>query len=163
MPLQEIFYSFYSNTWIFYSSIILLLVILPSLLFARFSKQKVFLVFTMLRTKHLLGLLDLLANISRKFWLFFADVGIVLGFGALGLDYLIGRKKPLWIRIPFFLGFTALLSFVSGVLFREIMSVAPTFSAMQYPLYVITGLFGSAGFILCVMAIQGLDIIIKLL
>lgn len=66
----------------------------PTYLFKVSGRADTFYIISLLKTKRLIGFIE---KISKpRVWDFLADFGLVLGFGAIGVDYLFGRKfsKP---------------------------------------------------------------------
>ena len=81
-------------------------------LLKRFAKADTFFIFSMFKTKKPLWVFDRLAVIGKPLdWL--AEIGLVLGFGSIAVDYLYGRKRTGAERIALFAGST--LFFVSFV------------------------------------------------
>ncbi len=56
-----------------------------------FRKTDTFYVISLLKTKRVIGFIE---RISKPgLWDLLADLGLVLGFGTIAVDYLVGRKK----------------------------------------------------------------------
>jgi membrane-associated protease RseP (regulator of RpoE activity) len=74
--------------------IVLAFLFVPTYLFKTLGRADTFYIISLLKTKRLIGFIE---KISKpRVWDFLADLGLVLGFGAIGVDYLFGRKfsKP---------------------------------------------------------------------
>lgn len=69
---------------------------------------KIFLFFSMIRSKRLAELLDLFDN--KRFWNFIAETGIFLGFGFLGLYFWYKKDKNKWKKIIFWQFFILIIS-----------------------------------------------------
>jgi len=64
------------------------MVFIAGTLFLVRSKIERHFIFFLIRTKHLLNLIDYIANIAPKFWKFLADLAIIFSFSGLGVAYL---------------------------------------------------------------------------
>ncbi len=102
----------------------------------------------------------------KKFLDIFATAGIILGFGAFGVDFLFGKKLEKSKRIMLFVGTTSVLSgfiiavdsFLGNSLSQNILI------GTSFPLLVLSfGLMGLSGFALFSLFLQAADIITKYL
>ena len=126
-------------------------------LLKKFAGAQTFYVASLLRTKKALHLLDRPQFLGK--WLdLFADLGFVLGFGALAVDYMYGRKKGIALRAGIFVLSSAILFALFETLFSGILS-NPFISGQQGLLSVFFALFGFAGFTVASLAAYALFII----
>jgi membrane-associated protease RseP (regulator of RpoE activity) len=87
------------------------------------------------------------------------DIGLVLGFGAVAIDYLWMQKRPIIQRLIVFIASVAVLGFFTSLIFpteNPIIPIPPLITHLFF------GVFGMAGLILVSLFYSGLDIITKL-
>ncbi|MCR4368714.1 MAG: site-2 protease family protein [archaeon] len=143
----------------------LLVSALITFLIKTFTKHDTFFLISLIKSKKPLGFFDKMAK-HEKFIDAFTTVGLILGFGAIAVDYLYGRNLPKAKRALLFLasfaglslGFLGLDILFDGV-FSNNLLVGPYFPA----LVVSFGLMGLAGFTLFSLFLQALDIVSKYL
>lgn len=87
------------------------------------------------------------------------DIGIVIGFGSIAIDYLWMQQKPVWKRIIVFTASTTILGLGIGIIFPTQNPIIPT---PEIYLQLAFGLFGFAGLILVSLFFSGIDIYTKL-
>ncbi|MDZ4256251.1 MAG: M50 family metallopeptidase, partial [archaeon] len=88
------------------------------------------------------------------------DLGLVIGFGAIAVDYLWMQKKPMWHRLLVFLVVTAALGMLIPLLFpldNPIVPIPPPVIQVGF------GIFGLSGLILVSLFYSGVDILNKML
>lgn len=132
-------------------------------LLKRFAKADTYLIVSLIRTKKPLEFFDRMAK-HKKFLDLFAMLGLVLGFGAVTVDYCFGRKLPAAKRAMLFIlsfatlsAFLMLLDQLLGNPFSKNILVGPA-----YPLLVASfGFMGFAGFALFSLLLQAVDIVGK--
>ncbi len=116
----------------------------------------------MVRTKRLIKYLDKLAK-PTKFLNIITDIGIVIGFGAFGLDYIIRDKvKSIYQRLLIFIGSGLVLSYLTYILTQKMLFssvLIPEWFAMG--IVVLTGIMGLAGFTLGSLLFSAYDILAK--
>ncbi|MEK6941404.1 MAG: M50 family metallopeptidase [archaeon] len=134
-------------------------------LLKRYAKTDTFFIFSMFKTKKPLWVFDRLAVIGKPLdWL--AEIGLVLGFGSIAVDYLYGRKRTGAERIALFAGSTIFLSLLFAA-FDQL--VGNSFSQgiftkeLFYPITVFVGLTGFAGFVLATLGLNAVTIIFNYL
>ena len=126
-------------------------------LLKRFAGAQTFYVASLVRTTKLLPLLDRPLFLGK--WLDrLCDLGFVLGFGALAVDYLHGRKRKLWQRAGIFVVSSALLFIFFETVFAAILS-NPFIAGEQRLLSVFFALSGFAGFTVASLAAYAVFII----
>ncbi len=136
--------------------------LIPTYIIAKLTKHDTFYVITVAKTKKPLGFIKWISKAG--IWDLLADLGLILGFGAIAVDYKYGRKKGLDKRIAIDLA-SAL------VLFAIFFTTAWVFFASKNPALFDIVLLWSIGFALgglmlfaiVSLAWQALDIILKLL
>ena len=87
------------------------------------------------------------------------DVGLVIGFGAVAVDYLWMQKRPVIQRIAVFVVSMLVLGSLTGLIFPTENPIVPI---PPFVLQFFFGLFGLAGLILVSLFFSGLDIFAKL-
>jgi len=116
----------------------------------------------MIRTKRLIKYLDKLAK-PTKFWNIFTDIGIVIGFGAFGLDYIIRDKvKNKYQRLLIFIGSGLVLSYLTYILSQKMLfssALIPEWFAIG--IVILTGIMGLSGFTLGSLIFSAFDILVK--
>src|SRR3989344_1596623 len=109
----------------------LLVALAVTWLFKKFTRFQTHYVITLIRTKKPLPLFDQLARIGRPLdW--FAEAGLVLGFGAFAVDYLYLRHKPLAQRLALIVQAADIVSkFLLGK--KACPGVAPLIPGVEIP------------------------------
>jgi len=125
-------------------------------------------VIMLVRTKRFLPWFDKLAKSGGRVLDWFADFGIVIGFGAIAVDYLWGRKiSPLKRGLLFVIstcaigGFFLLFDFMMATVMGGSISSGFFTKEVFWIFAVLFGVFGFAGFALLALALQAVDILIK--
>jgi membrane-associated protease RseP (regulator of RpoE activity) len=90
-------------------------------------------------------------------WL--TDIGLVIGFGAVAVDYMWLQKRPMWQRIAGFAASVAVLGTFTSLVFPTDNPIIPIPSIVMQLFF---GVFGLAGIILVSLFYSGLDIFSKL-
>lgn len=134
---------------------------LPTHALKVFGKAETFYVVSLLKTTRLNGLIE---KISKPgLWDTLADIGLILGFGTIAVDYLYGRKQKGWKRILVAIASASVLFtlfyFTLGGLFLSNTEMTPVFTAFALG-FAVGGLML---FALVSLVWQGLDIIQKIL
>jgi len=119
--------------------------------------------FIMIKTRRFIPFLDKLAK-PKKLLNIITDVGIVIGFGAFGLDYVLKEKikskfKRLLIFILSSIIFTYIFYFGLGLMLKSNPMVSANF---LWFMAVLSGVMGLSGFTLSSLVFSAYDIIIKL-
>ncbi len=146
-------------TWII---LVLVILFVTSYLAKKLLKLESFLgLFILVKTKKLIGVVNWLSK--KKIIDRLAVIGIVLGFGAFGLDYLNRNKKTSTLkRICFFMFYTIVLCFITYLLFGNVFLNNPAISLWGgYLIILLTGVMGLAGLTIGSLIFSGIDIIIK--
>ncbi|MBU0661836.1 MAG: site-2 protease family protein [Candidatus Diapherotrites archaeon] len=132
-------------------------------LIKRYTKHQTWFLISLVKTKKPLKWFDRIAKIGKPLdW--FADLGIVLGFGAFATDYLWGRKMRPIKRVLFFLFSTALLTivmFAFDIFLNNAFSNSPIGGEYFPAIAIVFGISGFAGFTLATLVMQALDIFVK--
>ena len=143
----------------------LLVALAVTWLFKKFTRFQTHYVITLIRTKKPLPLFDQLARIGRPLdW--FAEAGLVLGFGAFAVDYQYLRHKPLAQRLALFAAAIAgLYAVFYGLDFAlaGLMSGNPLMKPLFWVFSLAYGLLGFAGFTILALIVQAADIVSKFL
>ncbi|MFH1751668.1 MAG: site-2 protease family protein [archaeon] len=141
--------------------ILLVTLVLPPFLFRRFFKPQQFAIVSLFKTKKFLPFID--KHSKYKFWDYFADIGFVIGFGLIGFDWLVARKRSLKKRILLNLIIVVVLAVSSWLIVTNLLSVLPSMASFAWLLVVSFTLFGLSGFTIALLLIQAIDILVKLL
>lgn len=142
-------------------AIVLALLLIPTYLIKRFNKGKTYYgIVSVLKFTKPLHWFDKLLFFGRFLdWLSF--LGILLGFGVFGADYLYGRKqgklKRIGIWIISFLFLFAIFHFLLSPMFSSHFT-----KNFEFLFPFAFALFGLAGFILFMLAMSGIDILFKI-
>ncbi|HZX19542.1 MAG TPA: site-2 protease family protein [archaeon] len=129
------------------------------------TKFDTFFLITLIRTKKPLAFFDRMAK-HTKILDAFALLGLIIGFGAISVDFFWGRKLKLRERIILFFGSFSVLSgaFLAVDIFFGNVFSANLLIGNMFPLLVISfGLMGLAGFTLFSLFMQAFDIVGKYL
>jgi len=146
----------------------ILIVIAALFLISRLSKKlfktDIYLgILIMIRTKKYIKYLDRLAK-PKKLLNCLADIGIVIGFGAFGLDYLFKDKiKSIPKRVLLFIVATIVFGVLTYFGTKGLLGNNPLLSggALIF-LVVLTGLMGFSGFTVGSLIFSAYDIVVKL-
>ncbi len=139
--------------------------VLVTFLIKKFTKNDTYFVISLIKTKKPIALFDKAAK-NKKLLDFFALAGLVIGFGAIAIDFWFGRKLSKAKRTALFLAsflslslfMVALDYFFGGALSSNIF-VGPFY----LPLVISFGLMGLSGFTLMLLVAQAFDIVSKYL
>jgi membrane-associated protease RseP (regulator of RpoE activity) len=124
----------------------------------KFRQAQTWHILSMLRFTKKQKIFDILRNHPKAVNVL-TDVGIVLGFGAIAVDYLWMQKKPIWQRIGMLAISAGFLGLLVGFLFPTQNPIVPI--PVLY-LQIAFGVFGFAGLILVSLFFSGIDIYHKL-
>ncbi|QQR92264.1 MAG: site-2 protease family protein [Candidatus Iainarchaeum archaeon] len=140
-------------------SIILSVLVGTTYLIKHFLPQaQTWYVMSMVRFTKQQKIFDLFVNHGKLLnWL--TDIGLVIGFGAIAVDYLWLQKKKMWQRVLGFLAAAIILGAGVGFIFPIENPIIPVSDIV---VRVAFGLFGTAGFVLVSLFYSGLDIIQKI-
>ncbi len=120
-------------------------------------------IISLLKTTRPLWVFDRLAK-HKRFFNALADIGLLLGFGAIAVDFLYGSKKrPLVRALIFVLSFIAFtgLFFLFDVLSGNAFSQYYMIKAFFLPMAILFGLIGFTGFILFFLVLSAWEIIYR--
>ncbi|HRT03136.1 MAG TPA: site-2 protease family protein [Candidatus Diapherotrites archaeon] len=145
--------------------LIILIIVLSAQFAKRVLKKETYLgIFILVKTQKLIKYLKNLSKF-KKILNILADIGIVLGFGAFGFDYLFKDKykNKKWKRITVFVITTLIFSAVTyflayGMLFKNVL--IPKFFGII--IMFCTGIMGLSGFTLSSLVFSAYDIISKI-
>lgn len=144
---------------IIWAAFIVGLLILSTYLIKKYVKgSQAWLVVSMVRFTKPLKIFDLLKNKPRLVN-FLTDLGLVLGFGAIAVDFLWLQKRPMVQRLIGFAASVAVLGAITGFIFPTENPIIPIPTLVSQIFF---GVFGLAGIILVSLFYSGLDIINKL-
>lgn len=121
-----------------------------------FKAQTTLHLISLIKTTRPLWLFDVFAR-HRRFWVLLANVGLILGFGAIAVDFLFARNKKTVHRAIIFVFSAAVLSsffyFFDQVLLSSVFggSFLQNFMTKQYAPIILV-LFGVSGFSVFVLA-----------
>src|SRR3989339_705444 len=137
--------------------------LLITFIIKKFTSSPTFYIASMVKTEMPIKYFDRLSAIGKPLqW--FAEIGLVIGFGAIAADWLYGRgKKPL-DRIFIFIFVASILS--SALLIIDSLLGGPfsksPLSKDAFPIVIlIFGIFGFAGFGVAMLGLQAIEIIAK--
>ncbi|MFH1240429.1 MAG: site-2 protease family protein [Candidatus Diapherotrites archaeon] len=131
--------------WILWVFAFLIFCLVTTYILKRSGKAKTYYIASMIKTTKFIPWLD-------KFMVFgrlidaFARIGLVFGFGAFAVDYMYGRGRKIWIRLPLFLISAGILYFIYENFFLLMLS-NPFISEYALHLSLSFAFFGFAGFI----------------
>jgi len=146
---------------VFWAIGILAFVLITTWLTKRFvPNAQTFYFVSMIKTKRPLPWFSKFAGRKRLLNLF-GDVGLVLGFGAVGIDYIIGRKLGK-LRIPVFIASALVLFEFFNVFFGLLLS-NPFIIQYNFFLSLAFGIMGFSGFLIVSLAAYAEFIISQLL
>lgn len=140
---------------------VLFILVASTEIIRRFVKNsETFYIASMLRFKKPLEWLDKLA-VHPKILNAFADIGLIVGFGAIAVDFLVSQKYKLSVpkRTVLFIVSGIILSQALLLFFPVDNPIIPSNPTVLQASY---GIFGFAGLILTSLVYSGLDIIAKL-
>ncbi|MDO8627189.1 MAG: site-2 protease family protein [Candidatus Diapherotrites archaeon] len=124
--------------------------------------QQYFFLVTMVRAKWPVKYFDMLAH-HKKILNFLADLGLIIGFGAVGIDFLFGKHQPKHKRAILF----ALSAFVLGIFAFFILApfLGSPIALHDYSILfaIAFGLFGLSGFTLIALVVSAYEIIVRTL
>jgi membrane-associated protease RseP (regulator of RpoE activity) len=146
---------------IHFVSIVLGFLLITTFLVRKFvPNSKTWFVFGMIETKRFNAFFDKLKNAK---WLEIAtEIGAVIGYGAIAIDYFWGRKlKKIWQRALLFIVSVAVLGFLSGLMFGN-LAENPLVKGPGWLYQFFFGFFGLAGFLLLALFTQGIDGVFKI-
>lgn len=126
-------------------------------------KTDIFLgIFIMIKTRRFIKYLDRFARPKRLLNIL-SDIGLVLGFGSFGLDYLFRKKLKISQRLGLFILSGLIFSFLYFFALKEILGSNPLISG-NFVIFmaILSGILGLAGFTLASLVFSAYDIIIKL-
>ena len=149
---------------IFWVLLVILVIGLSAIFAKKVLKLDLYLgVLIMWRTKRLIKYLDVLAR-PKKFLEIITDIGLVIGFGAFGLDYVIRDKvKKLYQRFLIFVGSGIIISLITYLLTQKMLfssALIPEWFAII--IVILTGVMGLSGFTLGSLIFSAYDIIAKM-
>lgn len=146
-----------------YGAIIVIFTLFITALIARkvFKKQTMLYLFILLKTK---GLKKTIQKISKhKFWDRLTNFGIVAGFGAFGVDYLIRKRFNKSKRILIFLLSSILFYVVYYIFLGNMLLNNPIISNIGAHIIIIfCAILGFSGFTLGGLFVFSMDIIVKM-
>lgn len=123
------------------------------------KSAKTWYLFSMLETKRFNPVFDKLKNAK---WIETAsELGAIIGYGAIGVDYFYGRKLKGWKRIAVFVASIIVLGWIFGLLFGN-LSNNPLVKGPGWLYQFFFGFFGLAGFLLLALFTQGIDGLFKI-
>lgn len=146
-------------------AVFLALSLLSTWLVRRYTKHQTWYLISLVRTKKHLALFDYFSEKIGRPLDRFSDLGLVLGFGAIALDYLYGRKMKKWKRFLFFIfsaAAMALLFFAIDASLSGFMSNSALVGEQFALLAAVFGISGFSGFTVLLLAMQAADILAKL-
>ncbi|MDO8427956.1 MAG: site-2 protease family protein [Candidatus Diapherotrites archaeon] len=146
-------------------SLILVIIFLlgSTFLIKKFIKtSKTFYIFSMIKTTRFNPILEKFTFLG-KFLDFMAYVGLILGFGVFGADYLFARnQKSKLKRISIIVLCFFVLYFLFQFLLSPLFASNPSTAQFSFWFPVVFGIFGLAGFTLFSLAVNAFDIILKI-
>ena len=90
---------------------LLIFALVTTFILKKSGKAQTFHLVSVLKTKKFLPILERFKK-HKRFLNWFADIGLILGFGAVAIDYKFGKGKRLWQRVILFLISMAAMYFV---------------------------------------------------
>ncbi len=147
--------------WLMVFGIIVSFIVVTFLL-KKFFNANTWLIISILKTTKFLPILDKFSHLGK--WLDrFAEIGLILGFGTIAVDYLYGRKQTTLKRIFYFITSFILLSVFYYFTFNNLITANPL--TKNYALYflIIFSFAGFSGFTLLSLITNAIDIVFKTL
>lgn len=144
-------------------ALVIAFLLVSTWLLKRYTKAETYHIASLIRTKKALPWIDAAAERFRGFRLF-SEFGIILGFGAVAVDFLYGRKLGGVKRIALFIGSWLLLSLVPLGFDMLMGGSASSNSAMGNYFWLVVasfGFFGMAGFVVLGLLLYGIEILLK--
>jgi membrane-associated protease RseP (regulator of RpoE activity) len=133
-----------------------------------FKKETTLGILILVKTKKFRTIIDKLSK-HNKFLNLLTNIGIVLGFGAFGADYLLRKKiKNRFKKIILFIFNSIMLTLIFYFLIKYLIGMSffsnPLLpNGLAYVLVAITGIMGLSGFVLSSLIFSAYDIIAKLI
>ncbi len=145
--------------FLFWTAVLIGLLFLSTFLIKKYIQgSQSWLIVSMVKFTKPLKLFDLLKNHPRIVNTL-TDIGLVVGFGAVAVDFLWMQKRPVWQRIGAFLVSVIVLGSLTNFVFPTENPIIPI---PQLASQLFFGVFGLAGIILLSLFYSGLDIWTKL-
>jgi len=129
------------------------------------TKQQTFYILSLIRTKKGLKTIERLSKLGPIID-YIAELGLILGFGALAVDYLYLRKQPKNQRYISFIASAALLALAFyGIdfLLGGFISASPNMKEFMPIIALIFAVTGFGGLMITMLFAQAADIIVKML
>jgi len=147
--------------WVYWLAGFLLLSIAVTYFFKKVFGWQTYFIISLVRSKRFLHWLDRLAK-HKKFWNFIADLGLIIGFGLIAVDYRFAKptnnlKKRILILVTGLAG----LTIFNALLISSLFGANPLTKDVAWVFVLAADLFGFAGLALSALLFQGIDIIIK--
>lgn len=142
--------------------IVLLTAYVLTFIAKKFFKKDSFLgMFVLLKTQKLTSVVEWLSKFKIIETL--SIIGVGIGFGAFGIDYLNRNKKlSKFKRFVLFIFYSFIISLITYVLFGNVFLNNPVLSSWAGIVIILfTGFLGLSGLTLASLAVSGIDIIIK--
>jgi len=129
-------------------------------------KQQTYWVASIVKTKKVIPVFEFFGKRAGKFLDWFSEIGLILGFGPIAVDYLYGRNLSMPKRILLFFGSAAILASLiigfnslSGGQFLN----SKLISLFALPIIIAFSFGGFAGFTMMLLVASAFDIIVKLI
>lgn len=129
-------------------------------IFRKFFKAQNFFIISVIKTEKFLPLLEKLKKFP--FLERIGSIGVILGFGAIAVDYLYGKKLSKAKRILLFALSFAVLYGIFSFLFYGFIEGNPITQGYLGIFSSAFALFGFAGFLIAALGVQAIDIIVKM-
>lgn len=144
--------------WVYWLAGFLLVSVILTYLFKRFLGWQTYFIFSMVRSRRFIHLLDGIAK-HKRFWNAFADLGLIIGFGLVALDYRFARKSS--NRLGVLAVGAMLLTLFNYSIIYPLFGANPIAKNYLPAFLLAADIFGFAGLALSALFFQGADIIIK--
>ena len=139
--------------------------LLVTFLIKKFTSNPTFYIASMIKTEKPIKYFDRLSAIGKPLEIF-AELGLIIGFGAIAADWLYGRDKKPLDRFFIFIFVASVLSsclLVIDSLLGGPFSKSPLSKDAFLIIILIFGIFGFAGFGIAMLGMQAIEIIAKYL
>ncbi len=131
-------------------------------LLKRFRNAQTYYIASIIKTKKGTALIERLARLGRV-WEVIADVGLIMGFGAVAVDFRFGKKLKIRKRTALFVISVLLLSLLFYFVSSPFFSNNPLVGGWHGFFALSFGIMGFSGFAIMILVSQAADIIPKII
>ena len=147
--------------WLWAGAILIAFVAFTFLI-KRFKNAQTYYIASIIKTKRGTALIERIAGLGRV-WDVLADIGLVMGFGAIAVDFRFGKKYKMKKRCALFAASVILLSLLFYFISSPFFSNNPFVGNFHAVFALSFGFMGLSGFAIMILVSQAADIIPKLI